>query len=108
MASQQILALAQRIKDEFGIVVDPESFRRTYAGWNQRAAGAITWEIRFGPHNIGSIGGFEPVRKYITKRNQLAIHETPSWHMDKELFAIAPGEPGYKTRKGKLHYDKTH
>lgn len=95
MASNAILSLAQRIQEEFGIVVDPESFRRTYAGWNQRAAGAITWEIRYGTNNIGSIGGYEPVRKYITKRNQLVLQDS-TWALDKELYVIAPGEPGYK------------
>ena len=98
MASPQILALAQRIQDEFGIVVDPDSFRRTYAGRHQRAAGAITWEIRYGQHKIGSIGGYEPVRKYITKRNQLVLQDS-TWSIEKELYAIAPGELGYKNPK---------
>lgn len=95
MASKQVLALAERIKEEFGIVVDPDTFRRTYVGRNQRAAGAITWEIRYGTHHIGSIGGYEPIRKYIVKRNKLAMNDS-TWSQDKELYVIAPGEPGYK------------
>lgn len=73
MASKQVEALAKRIKDEFGLEADPERFYRTYAGWNERAHGCATWIIYLKGAAYGLIGGFEPIRKYIVKRNKLDI-----------------------------------
>lgn len=93
MASKDVIALANRIREEFGIPVEPEKFYRTYTGKHQRAAGECTWVIYAeGPCPV-VVGGFEPIRKYITKRNQLAISER-HFH-GYALYATAPGEPGY-------------
>lgn len=56
MASKQVSALAKRIREEFGIPVDPEKFCRTYVGYHQRAAGECTWVIYTG-------GGFPGLRR---------------------------------------------
>lgn len=98
MASKDVVALANRIQDEFGIPVDPEQFYRTYVGKHQRAAGECTWVI-YTENGLMVVGGFEPIRKYITKRNQLNISEQ---HFNGyELYATGPGEPGYRKEKNR-------
>lgn len=93
MASKQVITLAKRIREEFGIPVDPEKFYRTYVGKHQRAAGECTWVIyREGDLPV-CVGGFEPIRKYVMKRNQLAISK-PHFN-GYELYVICPGDPGY-------------
>ena len=93
MASKEILRLANRIQEEFGIPVDPEKFYRTYAGRHQRAAGECTWVMYCKGNNPTIIGGFEPIRKYICSKNRLDIGERQ--FCGHELYAYAPGEPGY-------------
>lgn len=93
MASKQVIALANRIRKEFGIPVDPERFYRTYAGYHQRAAGDCTWVIYCEGNNPAVVGGFEPIRKYVTKQNRLEIAKRHFFEY--ELYAYSPGEPGY-------------
>lgn len=93
MASKEVLRLANRIYNEFGIPVDPEKFYRTYVGYLQRAAGACTWVMYCKDGCPTIVGGFEPIRKYICKRNRLDISERQ--FCGHELYAYAPGEPGY-------------
>lgn len=88
MASKQVIALAERIKAEFGIDADPERFLRTYAGHWQRAAGAYTWIMYYG--KFGVIGGCEPIRKYISKRNRLVI--SSRGFLEYEVYAYVPDE----------------
>ena len=94
MASKQVVALANRIRKEFGIPADPEKFYRTYVGKHQRAAGECTWVIYAEGDFPVCVGGFEPIRKYITKRNRLEMSER-RFHRY-ELYVVCPGEPGYK------------
>ena len=94
MPSKDVVALAKRIRDEFGIDADPHKFHRTYAGYHQRAAGECTWVIYSSGLGLICVGGFEPIRTYVTKKNRLAISER---HFNGfELYAICPGEPGYE------------
>ena len=72
MASKNVVALAKRIREEFGIPVDAEKFYRTYAGICQKRAGAFTW-IMFTEKGNKIVGGYEPIQKYITKKNILEI-----------------------------------
>lgn len=97
MASNSVKILAKRIKDEFNIDVDPEKFYRTYAGKHQRAAGECTWIMYTKGDYPLVVGGFEPVSKYIVKRNQLDI--STERFRGYELYVTCPGEIGYKERK---------
>lgn len=94
MPSKEVFALAKRIRDEFGIDADPYKFHRTYAGYCQRAAGECTWVIYSSGVPTLCVGGFEPIRKYVTKKNRLAISQRHFGGF--ELYAICPGEPGYE------------
>lgn len=101
MASKQVVVLANRIRKEFGIPVDPEKFYRTYVGKHQRAAGECTWVMYCEGNNPAIVGGFEPIRKYIAKGNRLEISER-HFH-GYELYAYSPGESGYdKLRENNL------
>lgn len=93
MASNNILRLADRIQQEFGIPVDPEKFYRTYVGYHQRAAGACTWIMYCKENSNIVVRGFEPIRKYINRKNRLDISERHFWGRD--LYAFSPGEPGF-------------
>lgn len=93
MASKNVIALAERIRKEFGIIVNPDNYVTTHAGWNQRACGAYTWFF-FGINGIGSVGGFSPMREYLVKRNRLVMTCKKQWN-DYEIDVIKPGEPGY-------------
>ena len=96
MASKDVVALANRIEREFGLQLDPEKFFRTYAGKHQLAAGECTW-VMYGKGDYPIVvGGFEPVRKYVTKRNQLSISECR--FRGYELYVTCPGEFGYKEK----------
>ena len=94
MASKAVEILAKRIKDEFNIDVDTEKFYRTYVGKHQRAAGECTWIMYTKGDVPFVIGGFEPISKYIVKRNQLSISEQR--FRGYELYVTCPGEYGYK------------
>ena len=96
MASEQVIKLAERIREEFGIPVNPERFYRTYAGYLQRAAGAFSWVMYC--DNLGMVGGCEPIRKYITKKNKLAMSKDR--FNEFEIFAYSPDEIGYDRLKG--------
>jgi len=97
LPSKQVIALAQRITDEFGIYADPNTFQRTYAGHWLRAGGAYTWIMRGTKDSVYTIGGFEPIRKYIVKRNKLQM-QVEHFH-DYCVYATAPDEPGYNKIK---------
>lgn len=98
MASKQVIALAKRISDELGLDADPDTFTRTYAGRNQRAAGAYSW-IMFCKTRVAMIGSSEPVQKCIVKRNRLKLSPCHWSAFEAELFAYEPGEPGYEERE---------
>lgn len=90
MASEQVRKLAERINKEFGLKVDAERFYRTYASKNLKSAGAFIWVIYSETYIIG---GCEPIRKYVTKKNKLAISKDR--FNEFELFAYSPDEIGY-------------
>ena len=96
MASKNVKALAERIKSEFGFEVNTESFERTYAGHWQRSAGAYSWTMK-AAGGLTTIGGCEPVSKYVAKRNLLEIEQR--YLFDFELFAYGPNDYGYERLK---------
>lgn len=96
MASENVKALAERIKREFGFEVDPESFERTYAGHWQRSAGAYSWTMKTAS-GLTTVGGCEPVSKYIVKRNLLEMEQR--YLFDFELFVYSPQDYGYERLK---------
>lgn len=85
MASKDVIALANRIRAEFGIPVDPEKFFRTYAGRVQKKAGAFTW-IMYTEKGNRLVGGYEPIRKYITKKNILEISEESFCQYEMDVY----------------------
>ena len=66
-------ALAEKILEEIGIECDPATFRRTYAGKNQKAWGAFVWTMypvsEINKHSARRyIGSIEPASRLV-KRN---------------------------------------
>lgn len=93
MASENVIKLATRLKSEFGIIVNPESYYTTRAGKHMRAARAYLW-VFWCDKPTAWVGGCEPMHKYIVKRNHLSLQQ---WsHTEIEIYSYAPGEPGYE------------
>lgn len=93
MASKNVMKLVARLKSEFGIDVNPENYYTTRAGKHMRAAGAYLW-VLWCDKPVAWVGGCEPMRKYLVKRNRLCLKQ---WsYTDIEVYAYAPDEPGYK------------
>lgn len=96
MISKNVKVLAERIKKEFGFEVIPESFKRTYAGHWLRSAGVYSWTMETAG-GLTTIGGCEPISKYVVKRNILEIEKR--YLFDFELFAYSPKDYGYERAK---------
>ena len=104
MVSKNVKTLAERIKSEFGFEVIPESFERTHAGHWQRSAGAYSWTMKTAG-GLTTIGGCEPVSKYVVKRNMLEIEQR--YLFDFELFAYSPDDYGYERLKKERQENET-
>lgn len=79
-ASKMVRKLVDRIKEEFGIECDPNSFSRTYAGWWQKSDGAYSWTLDMvdetGGYVAGHVAGFSAASEYIKKKNNIeGYHE---------------------------------
>jgi len=94
MASDNVLKLTKRLLDEFNIIVNPNSYYTTRASKHQRAGGSYLWIFSLEHPRSGFVGGCEPMSKYLPKRNKLEI-SIRYYGTDIEVFAYAPGEPGY-------------
>lgn len=95
--SKNVVKLVARLKDEFGIEADGNCFYRLRPGYHMRNAGAYSWVICCKHKATGGsafVGGHEPMRKYIVKRNRLEIVINSSG-TEYTLYAFAPGEIGY-------------
>ena len=68
--SKLIDRLCVKIKDELGIECDPTTFKRTRAGYWQRASGAWSWFIQTKNSRI-DIGSSEPVTECVKKKWEL-------------------------------------
>ena len=73
--------LAAKIKEEIGVECDPSTFQRTYAGRNQKAAGAFVWVmVPEGkpdslPENMWLIGSAEPASRLVKEKYHLDFDE---------------------------------
>lgn len=76
--------LAKKIEKDTGLICDPETFRRTYAGRWQKANGAYVWAIKIKgtPFEIGS---GDSATDCVNKKYKLCISED-HWGM-KEIVA---------------------
>lgn len=78
--SDLTLKLCKKIQEDIGIICDPETFRRTYAGCWMRSNGAWVWEMEIeGSHR--SVGSIEPASELVKKKYRLTIDR------DNEIFA---------------------
>lgn len=55
MPSKMVMRLAKRLADEFDIHVDPNTFRRSYAGHQQRKVGTYRWTMVGKVEIVGSV-----------------------------------------------------
>lgn len=74
--------LADKIQNDLGVVCMKESFRRTYAGYWQRRAGAWSWEgVTEDGRRIGSIWSVSE----LLKSPKLGFVESVNWHTELEI-----------------------
>lgn len=67
-----VLRLCQKLQKEYGVTADPDTFGRTYAGRNMKAAGAFAWTM-WAKDQTGHplvVAGFEPVSVLIQKNTK--------------------------------------
>lgn len=71
-----VIKLCNKLQTEYNVIAYPDTFRRTYAGKNLKAAGAFTWMMD-GHNDKGPmiIAGFEPVSKIIRKGTKCTFEQ---------------------------------
>lgn len=89
MVSKNVLALAERLKNEFGLNVDVNGYMSNRSKASLQAGGFV-WEFW---NDTYIVGGFEPMAKYLVKRNKLVMANS---NMGIEIYAYAKGEVGYE------------
>ena len=72
--SDLAIRLAKKIEDELGIKCDPSTFRRTYAGYWQKASGAWVWAIRVSGTSF-EIGSGDTATMCVDKKYKLYLVE---------------------------------
>lgn len=77
--------LAKKIYEQLKIDCDTETFVRTYAGRNQKTAGAPLWLMRPKNNNVVMIGSTLPA-SYLVKKNVPLSAETSDYGTFIELF----------------------
>lgn len=69
-----ILRLCEKIEKELGIVCDPTTFRRTYAGYWQRSVGAWSWSMR-SVRSYREVGSQERASECVKRKYRLEISD---------------------------------
>lgn len=77
--------LAKKIHEQLRIDCDTETFVRTYAGRNQKAAGAPLWLMRPKNNSIAMIGSTLPA-SYLVKKDVSLCAEKSGYGTFVELF----------------------
>lgn len=68
--------LAKKIEMELNILCDPDTFRRSYAGFWMKTQGAFVWEMD-GVHG-GTIGSMYPASELVKKSVKLIYDQKES------------------------------
>lgn len=66
--------LSQKILQDTGICTDPDTFRRTYAGYWQKAAGAFLWTMKAKDGSI-TVGSCDRASDCIKPGTRLSAHD---------------------------------
>lgn len=90
MTSKNVIKLAERLKNEFGLNVDIEGYM-TNRNKASLQAGGFTWE--FWSEKCPVVGGYEPMSKYLVKRNRLEMSKTRFGEI--EIYVYGKDDIGY-------------
>lgn len=97
MASDNVWKLANRLEEEFNLVVDVETFHRTRAGRHLMCSGAYSWIIAIrefkGNKISGWLGGYEALTNYVTKKHRIQLNS--EIEHDMELYYIPISQQEY-------------
>lgn len=98
MASDNVWKLANRLEEEFNVIVDVETFHRTRAGRHLMCGGAFSWMINvkeYNGHKIsGWLGGYEALLNYVTKKHKLTL-DIDELNFNFELFYLPISQQEY-------------
>lgn len=75
MASKLATRLAEKIERDCDIRCNPETFERTYAGKNQKAAGSFVWTMFPSDGQSWFIGSVERASELVKNKYYLSIDE---------------------------------
>lgn len=75
MAGKLAIRLAKKIERDCDIRCDPETFERTYAGKNQKAAGSFVWTMFLSDGQSWFIGSVEMASELVKNKYYLSIDE---------------------------------
>lgn len=64
--------LAKKIEKDTGIACDPETFRRTYAGYWQRSLGAFVWTMQI-KGDFEELGSTYPASECVKSKYKLTL-----------------------------------
>ena len=77
--------LAEKIEKDLGLVCDPSTFCRTYAGSWQRARGAVVWTMKLKNSPL-DIGSGEPASECVKNKYRLCLIEDGYGEISTELI----------------------
>lgn len=72
MTKTVVERLVDKMKRELGVICDPKSFHRTYAGYWQRRAGAYVWTMKITGSDL-EIGSCDPASLCVKKEYTLFL-----------------------------------
>lgn len=90
LISKNVMLLAERLKNEFGLNVDVKGYMSNRSK-SSLQAGGFAWE--FWSEHCPVVGGYEPMSKYLVKRNRLEINKTRFGEI--EIYVYGINDVGY-------------
>lgn len=84
MAKSLAERLATKIERELGVVCDPKSFRRTYAGRWQKASGAWVWTMQTAKEPYSDIGSGTAASECVKRSTRLAFGKYGEIYIEEE------------------------
>ena len=103
IASENVWKLANRLENEFNMIVDVETFCRTRVGRHLMCSGAFSWGVQIKEFNgnkiRGWLGGYEPLSKYIVKKHKLQLNSYDLFNCELYYLPISNREYDYAMEK---------
>ena len=70
---------------KFNLSLNPETFRRTYAGYWQRSEGAWSWWMQ-DVESLNSYGSIWSITELLKNKDKIEIYKPVNFHTEYEFF----------------------